>query len=129
MNHYVAYIRKDTDSDYGVEFPDVPGCITAGRTLDEARAMAAEALAGHLATLESLGQAVPTPSTLDALKDAPHQVGATLVLIDLPDEFLKAERVNVMIPRHLLGRIDAASGSNRSRFLVEAAEAAEAKLG
>ncbi|MFY7779249.1 MAG: type II toxin-antitoxin system HicB family antitoxin [Elstera sp.] len=126
MNHYVAYIRKDTDSDYGVEFPDLPGCITAGRTLDEARAMAAEALAGHLATLESLGEAVPTPSTLEALKDDPHQAGATLVLIDLPDAFLKAERVNVMIPRHLLGRIDAASGGNRSRFLVEAAEA---KLG
>ncbi len=35
---------------------------------------------------------------------------------------LKAERVNVMIPRHLLGRIDAASGGNRSRFLTEAAE-------
>lgn len=126
MNHYVAYIRKDTDSDYGVEFPDVPGCVTAGHTLDEARAMAAEALAGHLATLESLGEVIPVPSTLEALKDDPHQAGATLVLIDLPDAFLKAERVNVMIPRPLLGRIDAASGGNRSRFLVEAAEA---KLG
>ena len=123
MNHYVAYIRKEADSDYGVEFPDVPGCISAGRTLDGARAMAAEALAGHLAVLEELGEAVPVPSTLEALKEDPHQAGATLVLIDLPEAFLKAERVNVMIPRHLLGRIDAASGGNRSRFLVEAAEA------
>lgn len=45
-----------------------------------------------------------------------------LVLIDLPPDFLKAERVNVMIPRHLLGRVDAASGGNRSRFLVEEVE-------
>lgn len=122
MVSYIAYVRKDADSDYGVEFPDVPGCITAGRTLDEARAMAAEALAGHLAVLEEDGQPVPAPSTMDALKDDPNQAGALLILVDLPADFLKAERVNVMIPRHLLGRIDAVSGGNRSRFIVEAAE-------
>ncbi|GFZ99795.1 HicB family protein [Elstera cyanobacteriorum] len=123
MTYYVAYIRKETDSDYGVEFPDLPGCVSAGRTLDEARAMAAEALAGHLAVLETLGEPIPQPSSLEALKDDPQQAGAVLVLIDLPQDFLKAERVNVMIPRPLLGRIDAVSGGNRSRFLVEAAEA------
>jgi predicted RNase H-like HicB family nuclease len=122
MVSYIAYVRKDADSDYGVEFPDVPGCITAGRTLDEARAMAAEALAGHLAVLEEEGQPVPAPSTMEALKDDPNQAGALLILVDLPADFLKAERVNVMIPRHLLGRIDAVSGGNRSRFIVEAAE-------
>lgn len=123
MPSYIAYIRKDPDSDYGVEFPDVPGCITAGRTLDEARAMAAEALAGHLAILAEEGEPVPTPSTMDALKHDPNREDAVLMLIDLPPDFLKPERVNVMIPRHLLGRIDAAAGGNRSRFLVEAAEA------
>lgn len=122
MVSYIAYVRKDADSDYGVEFPDVPGCVTAGRTLDEARAMAAEALAGHLAVLEGEGQPVPAPSSMEALKDDPDQAGALLILVDLPADFLKAERVNVMIPRHLLGRIDAVSGGNRSRFLVEAAE-------
>lgn len=45
-----------------------------------------------------------------------------LILIDLVPDFLRAERINVMIPRHLLGRIDAASAGNRSHFLVEAAE-------
>lgn len=59
MASYVAYVRKDEDSDYGVESPDVPGCITAGRTLDEARAMAAEALAGHLAVLAEAGAPGP----------------------------------------------------------------------
>jgi predicted RNase H-like HicB family nuclease len=122
MVSYIAYVRKDAESDYGVEFPDVPGCVTAGRTLDEARAMAAEALAGHLAVLEEEGYPVPAPSSMQALKDDPDQAGALMILVDLPADFLKAERVNVMIPRHLLGRIDAVSGGNRSRFLVEAAE-------
>ena len=43
---YVAIIHKDHDSDFGVSFPDFPGCITAGLTLDEAKGMALEALTG-----------------------------------------------------------------------------------
>ncbi len=84
--------------------------------------MAAEALAGHIAMLESDREPVPVPSTMQALKDDPNREDAVLILVDLLPDFLKAERVNVMIPRHLLGRIDAASGGNRSRFIVEAAE-------
>ncbi len=45
---YVAIIHKDLDSDFGVSFSDFPGCITAGRTLDEAKDMALEALSGHI---------------------------------------------------------------------------------
>jgi predicted RNase H-like HicB family nuclease len=44
MCQFIALIHKDADSDYGVSFPDLPGCVTAGATLDEARDMAAEAL-------------------------------------------------------------------------------------
>lgn len=119
---YIAYLRKDEDSDYGVEFPDLPGCVSAGRSLDEARAMAAEALAGHVAALEAQGDAVPAPSSLETLKDDPERGDAVAILVDLDPGLLRSERVNVMIPKHLLGRIDAASGGNRSRFLVEAAE-------
>ena len=122
MISFIAYIRKEEGSDYGVEFPDVPGCVSVGRTVDEARAMAAEALAGHIAILESDGEPMPVPSSMEALKDDPNRGDAVLILVDLVPDFLKAERVNVMIPRHLLGRIDAASGGNRSRFIVEAAE-------
>jgi predicted RNase H-like HicB family nuclease len=122
MNSYIAYLRKDQNSDFGVEFPDLPGCISAGHTIEEARAMAAEALAGHVAGLQEMGLPVPVPSTMDQLADDSNRDNAILFLVDLDPSLLKAERVNVMIPRHLLGRIDAASGGNRSRFLTEAAE-------
>ena len=46
---YIAYLHKDKDSDFGVSFPDFPGCVTAGRTLEEARQMAVEALTLHMA--------------------------------------------------------------------------------
>ena len=85
--------------------------------------MAAEALAGRIATLTDIGASVPPPSSIDQITDDSNRGNAVLVLIDLDPDLLKAERVNVMIPRHLLGRIDAVAGlGNRSRFLVEAAE-------
>jgi predicted RNase H-like HicB family nuclease len=123
MTAYVAFVRKDPDSDYGVEFPDLPGCFSGGSTVEEARAMAAEALAGHVAILEEDGQAVPEPSSLDELLSHQDRADALMVLIDLDPSLLRSERVNVMIPRHLLGRIDAVAGERgRSRFFVEAAE-------
>jgi predicted RNase H-like HicB family nuclease len=58
---YIAYLHKDKNSDYGVSFPDFPGCITAGSTLEEARSMAAETLAFHVAGMREDGEAIPEP--------------------------------------------------------------------
>ena len=54
---YIAYLHKDRGSDYGVSFPDFPGCITAGRTLDEASRMAEDALALHIQGMIEIGRA------------------------------------------------------------------------
>ena len=48
MQTYIALVHKEPNSDFGVSFPDLPGCVTAGKTLDEARAFASEALELHL---------------------------------------------------------------------------------
>jgi antitoxin HicB len=45
MPHYIALIHKDADSCYGVSFPDWPGVVTAGDTIDEAVQQAVEVLA------------------------------------------------------------------------------------
>lgn len=89
MQSYVAYMRKEKRSDYGVELPDMPGCVTAGRTLEEAKANAVEALAGHVAALQEKGEPVPAPSTLDGLADDPNRQDAVLVLVDLDPEFAR----------------------------------------
>jgi predicted RNase H-like HicB family nuclease len=68
---YIAYLHKDKKSDCGVSFPDFPGCITAGSSLEEARRMAAEALAFHVAGMREDGDAIPEPSTLDDLRGDP----------------------------------------------------------
>jgi antitoxin HicB len=72
MRHYIALIHKDRDSCYGVSFPDVPGVITAGDTIDEAMRNAAEALGFAAEGWSALqGGKFPEPRTIDQLRDDP----------------------------------------------------------
>ena len=48
MASYITVVHKDPESDYGVSFPDFPGCVTAGSTIDEAKDMAQQALPFHI---------------------------------------------------------------------------------
>ena len=64
MASYVALIHKERSSDFGVSFPDFPGCVTAGATVDEARLEAEEALALHIGGMIEDGEAIPVPSSL-----------------------------------------------------------------
>jgi predicted RNase H-like HicB family nuclease len=66
---YIAIIHKDPDSDFGVSFP---GCITAGRTLDEAEEMAREALSGHVVLTCEAGEPLPEPSIFDQVMSDPQ---------------------------------------------------------
>ena len=119
MTAYVALLRKEADSDFGVDFPDFPGCVTAGVTLEDARRMATEALALHIEGMVEDGAAIPEPSSLDAIMADPHHNDAVAVLVDAPVRQVSV-RVNVSLPKELLTAIDRVS-TNRSRFLAEAA--------
>ncbi|MCX7382254.1 MAG: type II toxin-antitoxin system HicB family antitoxin [Alphaproteobacteria bacterium] len=119
MTAYVALLRKDADSDYGVDFPDFPGCVTAGLTLEDARRMAAEALQLHIEGMIEDGAPIPLPSPLeDIMVDPLHRDGVA-VLIDAAVR-RPAVRINVSLPPDLLEAIDRTT-ENRSRFLAEAA--------
>src|SRR6202140_4034145 len=120
---YIAYLHKDRDSDYGVSFPDFPGCITAGKTLDEASRLAPEALALHIAGMIEDGDAVPEPSKLDdvAADAAKHGAVAFMVSVDAPDATV---RVNIRARESQIEKIDAlaeAAGMTRSGYMVRAA--------
>jgi predicted RNase H-like HicB family nuclease len=119
MTAYVALLRKQPDSDYGVDFPDFPGCITVGKTLEDARRMAVEALQFHIEGMIEDGDAIPGPSILDEIMTDKHNADAVAVLIDVSVR-RPAIRVNVSLPADLVEAIDKVS-DNRSRFLAEAA--------
>ena len=125
MASYIALLRKDKNSDYGVEFPDLPGCISAGGTLEEARLMAEEALAAHVAFLREDGDEVPDPSPLDVIAKQPEIKGAVPFMVELKEPSDKAIRINITVPERVLNLIDEAAapmGGNRSAFMVSAAE-------
>jgi len=69
---FAALVHKDEGTSYGVSFPDVPGCISAGDTFEEAVANAGEALAGHFAAMRADGEAIPAPRSFDELKRDPE---------------------------------------------------------
>jgi predicted RNase H-like HicB family nuclease len=128
---YIAYLHKDSDSDYGVSFPDFPGCITAGRTLDEASRMAAEALALHIQGMIEDGDAVPEPSKVDDIAADAAKQGAVAFLVSVnPPE--ATVRVNITARKSQIAKIDAlanAAGLTRSGFMVRAAMNAAARDG
>lgn len=126
MAHYIALIHKDADSDYGVHFPDLPGCVTAGTTLDEARAFADEALALHLEGLAEDGDPIPEPSALEAIMNDPENRDGVAILVR-SESRARAVRVNITVAEDALRDIDTYAevhGFTRSGFLVQAAKQA-----
>ncbi len=81
MRNYMGLIHKEAASDYGISFPDFPGVVTAGKDLDEARAMAEEALTFHIEGMVADGQVVPEPSSLEDVMAEAENRGAVAILV------------------------------------------------
>lgn len=126
MAVYIALLRKEKKSDYGVDFPDFPGCITAGKTLEEAKDMAQEALQGHLDCMIEYGDDIPEPSSLEIIMNDPDNKHAVAFLVDVRLAKVKARRINITFPEDILQKVDKYVAENpkenRSKVLVKAAE-------
>ena len=83
MRQYIALIHKDPGSDYGVSFPDFPGCVSAGIDLDAVCAVAGEALAFHVEGLVEDGEPLPEPSSLEAVVSAPENPDGVAMMVPL----------------------------------------------
>jgi predicted RNase H-like HicB family nuclease len=124
MPSYIALLRKDPTSDYGVEFPDFPGCVTAGSNLEEARSLAEEALAFHLEGMLADGESLPEPSGFEQVMADPTNRQAIALLVEVPASTPATVHVDIAVPETMLREIDAKAqsrGISRSAFLVEAA--------
>ena len=71
MTHYVAIVEEEEGKAIGVWFPDLPGCVSAGDTLDEAMLNAAEALELWAEAMVESGQKIPPARSLADLKADP----------------------------------------------------------
>lgn len=90
LTAYVALLRKQVDSDFGVEFPDFPGCITAGVTLEDVRHMAVEGLLLHIEGMTEDGDLIPEPSGLDEVLSDPCYADTVAVLVNVPARRLRS---------------------------------------
>jgi len=127
--YYVAVIEKESDSAFGVWFPDVEGCFSAGDTLEEAVANAAAALRQHTEALESAGRrlsAARTPDDVSRDTDVRASVekGAVLFAVPLFADAGRTVRINISLDKALVDQIDVAAsvrGLTRSAFIAQAA--------
>lgn len=127
--HYVAVIEKDPGSAFGVWFPDVEGCFSAGDTLDAAVTNAAVALRQHTEALESAGRTLAAARAIDAVlsdQDVRQAVetGAVLIAVPLLADAGRTVRINISLDKALVDQIDSAAtarGLTRSAFIAKAA--------
>ena len=126
MANYIAVVHKDPDSDFGVSFPDFPGCITAGSTIDEAKDMAHDALTLHINGMLEDGEKIPAPSKLeDIMADPEYSNVIAILIVAVSDAKPRSVRVNITVPEDMLHQIDAIAkkrGMSRSSFLVHVAQ-------
>ena len=128
---YIAYLHKDRKSDFGVSFPDFPGCITAGKSLDEAHRMAAEALALHIAGMIEDGDPIPAPSSLDSLAKDPARKDGVAFLVRAEPLLERTVRVNITAREKQIAEIDrlaAKAGLSRSSVMVQSALSRKARV-
>jgi len=128
----IAVERPKSESEaYGVHFPDIPGCFSAGETLDKAIAEAKEALIGFFELASDDGEAIPEASDIEShinRSDFTNYIWS-FVEIDTTPFLGKSKKINVTLPEYLIKRIDDVASTNpvyksRSGFLAAAAERA-----
>lgn len=124
MRYPIAIEPGDENTAFGVIVPDLPGCFSAGDTLDEAMAGAEEAIALWIDATLDAGDAIPTPSSLDTIRLNPEFAGWVFAVVAIDPALLDdtIERVNITLPRRVLKRLDAlaeAAGSSRSGYVAQ----------
>ena len=123
MRYPIVSERGDDTHAFGVVVPDLPGCFSAGDTLEEAFDMAKEAVEGWLEVCLDDGAEIPKPSSLEAISNLSDYQGWILGTVDVDMSKLsdKAERVNITLPQRVLRRLDALAnkaGDTRSGYIA-----------
>ncbi|WP_374481347.1 type II toxin-antitoxin system HicB family antitoxin [Zoogloea sp.] len=126
MRYPIAIEPGDDTHAWGVVVPDLPGCFSAGDTLDEAIEHAREAIELHIDGLLDDGEAVPPARPIGAHQRRPEFAGWIWALIEIDPAMLddQIERVNITLPRRVLSRLDRAAkaaGETRSGYIARLA--------
>jgi len=121
---FLVIVHRDQDTDFGVTVPDLPGCFSAGSTLEEALQNTKEAIECHLEGLLIDGEEFPKATDLsETLLQSDHSARFAVIDVDINQLSTDKERVNISLPRIALKAIDRAAGKagkTRSAYIVDA---------
>jgi predicted RNase H-like HicB family nuclease len=128
MLYPIAIEPGDEHHAFGVIVPDIPGCFSAGDTLDEALHNVHEAIDGHLSLLSDDQSSIPMASSIQAHVNNPDYAGFiwAVVDIDITRYLGKSTKLNITLPASLIRRIDECVATHpefksRSGFLASTA--------
>ena len=117
MRYPIAIEIGSETTAYGVVVPDLPGCFSAGDTLDEAMTNAEEAAIAWIEATLDAGKTVPAPSSLEAVRGNLEYAGWSFGVVNVDPAALDttSERVNIILPRRVLLRLDASAKAHGRR--------------
>lgn len=124
---YPIMIEPGNDSTaWSIVVPDLPGCFSAGDTLDEAMAAVEEAAAAWVDATLDAGRPIPAPSSVQTALASGDYSGWIVAYVQVDPALLDdtIERVNITLPRRVLARIDAKAreaGESRSGYIAHMA--------
>lgn len=129
---YPVVIHKEEGTDYGVTVPDLPGCFSAGGSLDEALEMAAEAIELHLEGLALDGETAPPPRTIETHQNNPDYADGVWAVVAVDADFSfaandplasKGQPIHISLPEKLVESMDEYAmrqGKTRAKVIAEA---------
>jgi predicted RNase H-like HicB family nuclease len=127
MRYPIAIEPGNDTTAWGVVVPDLPGCFSAGDTLEEAVVQAEDAITAWIEATMDAGDDIPGPSSIDVLRtNHPEFEGWLWALVKVDPAMLDEtiERVNISLPRRVLHRLDVlarSAGETRSGFIARMA--------
>ena len=126
MRYPIAVEPGDQGTAFGVVVPDLPGCFSAGDSLDEAITNAEQAISAWIESALDEGQEIPPPSTVQRWAAEADYSGWTFGIVTVDPAALddRIERVNITLPRRVLYRLDErakAAGESRSGYIARMA--------
>jgi predicted RNase H-like HicB family nuclease len=123
---YPIIMHTENHQTFGVTVPDLPGCFSAGDSIEEAIDNAHEAIMLYAEDMAADGESIPLPSEIVDMSDFYPDEGTALlayVEVDLEPVLEPAKRINITIRPTMLRIIDIrakARGMNRSEYLAYA---------
>lgn len=124
MRYPILIEEGSENTAFGIVVPDLPGCFSAGDTLDEALDAVKEAAAAWLDAALDASLPIPAPSSLEDVRHLPDYQGWTIGVVEIDPALFDdtIERVNITLPKRVLRRLDDLAGArhqSRGAFIAD----------